>query len=102
MCYGLVLPKHNDASVPLSSAAANDEWFSWAMPRSDCDSFKLLPSARRRAPVCSPALVPAACRRPATLQPRTLLTRRPLHAHDGTDGGDLAPGEPTSLRALCT
>ena len=39
MCYGLVLPKHNDASVPLSSAAANDEWFSWAMPRSDCDSF---------------------------------------------------------------
>jgi hypothetical protein len=39
MCYGLVLPKHNDASMPLSSAAANDEWFSWAMPRSDCDSF---------------------------------------------------------------
>ena len=47
-------------------------------------------------------LLTAACRRPATLQPRTLLARRPLRAHDGTDGGDLAPGEPTSMRALCT
>ena len=56
-----------------------------------------------KAVLCgSPALVPAACQRPATLQPRTLLARRPPRAHDGTDGGDLVSGEPTLLRALCT
>ena len=53
-------------------------------------------------PARSPVLVPAASRRPATLQHRTLLARRPPRAHDGTDGGDPAPGVPTSLRAWCT
>ena len=53
-------------------------------------------------PARSPALVPAASRRPATPQHRTLLARMPPCAHDGTDGGDPAPGVPTSLRARCT
>ena len=50
----------------------------------------------------TPPLVPAASRRPATLQHRTLLARRPPLAHDGTDCGDPAPGVPTSMRARCT
>ena len=41
-------------------------------------------------------------RRPATPQYCTLLARMPPRAHDGTDGGDPAPGVPTSLRARCT
>ena len=53
-------------------------------------------------PARSPVLVPAASRRPATPQHRTLLARMPPRAHDGTDGGDPAPGVPTSLRARCT
>ena len=53
-------------------------------------------------PARNPVLVPAASRRPATPQHRTLLARMPPCAHDGTDGGDPTPGVPTSLRARCT
>jgi hypothetical protein len=52
-------------------------------------------------PARSPARIPVAGRRPATLQHRTFLARRLPRAHDGIDGGDPAPGEPTSLRARC-
>ena len=54
---------------------------------------------RNGSPARSPVLVPAASRRPATPQYRTLLARMPPRAHDGTDGGDPALGVPTSLRA---
>ena len=36
------------------------------------------------------------------MQHRTLLARRPPRVHDGTDGGDPAPGVPTSLSDRCT
>ena len=32
MCYGTSLPTRNDASLSLSSAAACDEWYAWALP----------------------------------------------------------------------
>ncbi len=58
--------------------------------------------ASKLVPCAQPVLVPAASRRPATPQHHTLLARMPPGAHDGTDGGDPAPGVPTSLRARCT
>jgi hypothetical protein len=36
------------------------------------------------------------------MQHRTLLARRLMRPHDGTDGGDPPPGVPTSMRARCT
>ena len=93
------------SSSDLGAAASSRNY---QLPRSRPQRLRTATSLRparpqcAAEPLCAAQRSPAACRRPATLQPRTLLTRRPLHAHDGTDGGDLAPGEPTSLRALCT
>ena len=53
-------------------------------------------------PASSPPLIPVTSRRPGTRQHRTFLARRQTHDHNGIDGGDPAPDEPTSLRGRCS
>ena len=53
-------------------------------------------------PCAQPSVRPRRESEAAMPQYRTLLARMPPRSHDGTDGGDPAPGVPTSLRARCT